>query len=202
MREHYKTYFHPDNAEAILAGDFDAETALALFERRSAPFRGAQADPRVITVEPPQEGERRAVVRRPGTLGVVMIGYIRPAALHPDFIALEVLASVLADGVNSRLYQALVDRGLATSVNASNYTLRDPYPLLVTATCAPGKTHEEVEAAIKAPWPRWPKGRDRGGTPAVRSSRSVAVVRARDGTYNFASTWAKPVAPRRIGSGS
>jgi zinc protease len=61
-----------------------------------------------------------------------------------------VLASVLGDGVNARLYQALVERGLATSVNADNYSLRDPYPLLVGATCAPGKGHAEVEAALKA----------------------------------------------------
>jgi zinc protease len=33
LREHYKAYFHPDNSEAILAGDFDTEAALALFER-------------------------------------------------------------------------------------------------------------------------------------------------------------------------
>ena len=196
LREHYKTYFHPDNAEAILVGDFDAETALALFEQQFGAFpRAPKPIPKVITVEPPQEGERRVVVRRPGTLGVVMIGYIRPAALHPDFIPLEVLTAVLADGVNSRLYQGLVDRGLATGVNASNFALRDPYPLLLSATCAPGKTHEEVEAAIKAAVSALV---DKGVTEAelrrAQQQIEVSVVRARDGTYHYASNLGEAVA--------
>ena len=39
LREHYKTYFHPDNADAILAGDFETENALALFDREFGGFR-------------------------------------------------------------------------------------------------------------------------------------------------------------------
>src|SRR5687768_15380124 len=101
LREHYKNFFWPNNSEAILVGDFDTEKALALFDREFGGFKkSAQPIPAVITVEPPQEGERRAIVRRPGTLGMVMLGYIRPGALHPDFIPLEVLTSILADGVN------------------------------------------------------------------------------------------------------
>ncbi|MEP7083531.1 MAG: pitrilysin family protein, partial [Betaproteobacteria bacterium] len=196
LREHYKTFFHPDNADAILVGDFDTETALALFDRQFGGFaRAPNPIPKVITVEPPQEGERRAVVRRPGTLGLVQIAYIRPAALHPDFIPLEVLTSILADGVNSRLYQALVDTGLATSVGANNFTLRDPFPLVITATCAPGKSHEEVEAAIKATVAKLVEQ----GVTATELKRAqqqieVAVVRSRDGTYNFASTLGEAVA--------
>jgi zinc protease len=33
LREHYRAFFHPDNSEAILAGDFDVDGALALFDR-------------------------------------------------------------------------------------------------------------------------------------------------------------------------
>ena len=48
----------------------------------SAPSqRSPHPIPQVITVEPPQEGERRALVKRPGTVGLVMIGYMRPGAL-------------------------------------------------------------------------------------------------------------------------
>src|SRR5687768_12503408 len=111
LREHYKTYFWPNNAEAILVGDFEPEAALALFDREFGAFpRSPHEIPQVITVEPPQEGERRVTVRRPGTLNLVMIGYIRPGAKHPDFIPLEVLQSILSEGVNSRLHQALVEK--------------------------------------------------------------------------------------------
>ena len=150
LREHYHNFFRPDNAEAIVVGDFDTAEALRLFDHEfSAIPTGKGPIPQVITVEPPQEGERRVVVKRPGQVGIVEIGYVRPGALNADFIPLDVLATILSGGVNSRLYQALVETKLATDVDASNYTLRDPYPFLVTATEAQGVSAEKVEAAMK-----------------------------------------------------
>jgi len=196
LREHYKTYFHPDNAEAILVGDFNVDTALAMFDKQFGGFKRAPNPiPKVITVEPPQEGERRALVKRPGAVGLTMIGYIRPGAGHPDFHALEVLAGILGDGVNSRLHQALVEKGLATDVAAFNFTLRDPYPLLLNVTNAPGKTHQEVENAIKA---AIAEVVDKGVTDAelkrAQQQIEVTVVKSRDGTYNFASNLGESVA--------
>ena len=196
LREHYKTFFHPNNAEALLVGDFDTEKALALFDREFGAFpKSTNPIPQVITVEPPQEGERRTIVQRPGTVGMVMIGWIRPGALHPDFMPLEVLASILADGVNSRLYRALVEKGLATDVNANNFTLRDPYPLLVDATLAQGKTHQEVEQALKAAVADIvANGVTDEEVKRAQQQIEVAVIRSRDGTYNFARNLGESVA--------
>lgn len=196
LRDHYKTYFHPNNAEAILVGDFDAERALATFDREFGSFpRSAHPIPQVITVEPPQEGERRVVVRRPGTLNLVMVGYIRPGALHADFVALEVLQSILSEGVNSRLHQALVEKGLATNVSANNFTLRDPFPMLLSATVSPGKSPQDVEAVIKSVVA---EVAEKGVTDAeVRRAQQqleVEGVRSRDGTYHFAQAMGESVA--------
>src|SRR5262249_17803576 len=63
LREHYDRFFWPDNAEALLVGDFDAGAALAMFDHLFGGFaRAPQPIPQVITAEPPQEGERRVVV--------------------------------------------------------------------------------------------------------------------------------------------
>ncbi|HEX8154340.1 MAG TPA: pitrilysin family protein [Thermoanaerobaculia bacterium] len=196
LRQHYKNFFWPNNAEAILVGDFEPETALALFDREFGAFKKSDKPiPQVITVEPPQEGERRAVVQRPGNVGLVMLGYIRPGALHPDFMPLEVLTSILADGVNSRLYQALVEKGLASDVSANNFTLRDPFPFLVDATLAAGKTHEEVEKAMKAALAEVvANGVSDEEVKRAQQQIEVAVVRSRDGTYNFTSNLGESVA--------
>ena len=196
LREHYKAFFHPNNAEAILVGDFDSEKALALFDREFGAFRKSDAPiPQVITAEPPQEGERRTLVQRPGTVGMVMIGYIRPGGSHPDFMPLEVLSVLLAEGVNSRLHRALVETGLATSVNSNNFTLRDPYPLLVDATVAPGKKHQEVEDAIKATLAEVvAKGVTADEVKRAQQQIEVSIVRSRDGTYNYASNLGEAVA--------
>ena len=196
LREHYKNFFWPNNAEAILVGDFDTRKALEIFDREFGGFkRSPHAIPKVITVEPPQEGERRTLVRRTGTVGLVMLGYTRPGALHPDFIPLEVLSNILGEGVNSRLYQALVDKQLASDVNSLNFTLRDPYPLLVSATALPGKSHEEVEKAIKATLAEVvEKGVTDEEVRRAQQQIEVAVVRSRDGTYNYASNLGESVA--------
>ncbi|HET7731239.1 MAG TPA: insulinase family protein, partial [Usitatibacter sp.] len=196
LREHYKTYFHPDNAEAILVGDFDPETALAMFDREFGGFpRAPHPIPKVITVEPPQEGERRVLVRRPGTLNLVMIGYIRPGGLHPDFIALEVLQSILSEGVNSRMHQALVEKGLATNVSANNFTLRDPFPMLLSATVSPGRSPQEVEDVIKSTLAEIvAKGVTEAEVRRAQQQIEVQIVRSRDGTYNLAQALGEAVA--------
>lgn len=196
LKEHYKTYFWPNNAEAILVGDFDIERALALFDREFGGFKRSPHEiPKVITVEPPQEGERRVEVRRPGTLGLVMLAFMRPGAMHPDFMAIEVLSSILADGVNSRLYRALVDKGLASDVGSFNFLLQDPYPLIVNATLTPGKTHREVEEAIKAVVAEViDKGVTEAEVKRAQQQIEVSVIRSRDGTYNFVRSLGEAVA--------
>lgn len=196
LREHYKTFFHPNNAEAILVGDFDPAAALALFDREFGGFaRSTQPIPQVITVEPPQEGERRVEVRRPGSVGLVALAYTRPGAMHPDFYATEVLTAILESGVNSRLYRALVETQLATRASAFNYALRDSYPLYIEAAVPPGKAHADVEAAAKAAVAKLvAEGVTAEEVARAQSQIEVAVVRARDGAYAFASAMGEAVA--------
>lgn len=196
LREHYRRFFHPNNATAVLVGDFDTAAALRLFDREFGAFpRSKDPIPSVVTVEPPQEGERRVVVKRPGTFGVVQIAYLRPGSLDPDFIPFDLLQTILASGVNARLYQGLVERQLATEIDAWNYTLRDPYPFSVQATVAPTSSHEAVEAALKAALASIVRD---GVTPEelerAKKQVEVATVRRRDGTYQLASALGEAVA--------
>src|SRR5262249_56202328 len=151
LREHYKTYFWPNNAEAILVGDFHVEQALGMFDREFGAFApSTKPIPRVVTVEPPQEGERRVVIKRPGGAGMVQAAYIRPGAQDPDFMPLGVLSTILTQSLNSRLYQALVETQISSSVGSTNHALRDPFVLLVQTTVARGSTHQRAEEALKA----------------------------------------------------
>ncbi len=196
LREHYRNFFHPDNATAILVGDFDVNQALSLFAREFGAFpRSKTGIPKVITQEPPQEGERRVTVRRPGQLSQIELAYMRPGALDADYVPLDVLQVILGAGVNSRLNQALVERQLTTRVTVDNYLLMDPYPLTVKATVAPGVKPQRVEDVIKA---ELAKVAQSGVTTdeLARAKRQieVSVIRGRDGTYQYASSLAEAVA--------
>lgn len=88
------------------------------------------------------------IVRQAGQLGLVMIAFKAPAGLEPDADALDVLATLLSQGRNSRLYRRLTDAGLTTLVVAANERHHDPGLFYVVARLAPGKSHGEVENVL------------------------------------------------------
>ena len=149
LRHFYDTFYWPNNATLSIIGDVDTGEALRLVEKHfGAIAPSPEPIPDVTTREPAQRGERRVVVRQAGQLGVVLVAYKTPPALDPDAEALDVLATVFASGMSSRLYRRLTDEGITTSVHASGSHLRNPGLFSCFAMLAPERTHEEVEAAI------------------------------------------------------
>jgi zinc protease len=75
------------------------------------------------------------VLKEPGAAAMLQVMYPLPDLNHPDIPALEVMDYILTEGRNSRLYQALVESGLASEVSASVASLREGgwYEMLVTA---------------------------------------------------------------------
>ncbi len=151
LKEFYDVFYHPDNATAIVIGDFEETRALALLERNFGGIPRSQTPiPRVYTEEPLQEGERRFTVRRTGQIGWVALSYRSVAASHPDAYPLAVLANVLGVGVTSRLYQALVEPSLSISVSAISWQLHDPSLFSFFTALAPGTDHRKAEDILRA----------------------------------------------------
>jgi len=150
LKEFYDTFYHPDNATAILIGDFDEKEALASIDRRFGPIpRAATPVPRTYTEEPPQQGERRFVVKRTGQIGWVALSFRSVAAAHPDAYPMAVLANILGSGMTSRLYQAVVEPSLSISVNAISWQLRDPSLFSIFTALAPGTDHARIEKILR-----------------------------------------------------
>eukprot|EP01116_Phalansterium_solitarium_P005560 TRINITY_DN1734_c0_g1_i2.p1 TRINITY_DN1734_c0_g1~~TRINITY_DN1734_c0_g1_i2.p1 ORF type:complete len:892 (+),score=352.06 TRINITY_DN1734_c0_g1_i2:1366-4041(+) len=149
LREFYNTFYHPNNATVIIVGDTSAEEALPLVaDAFGAIPRSPSPIPEMYTTEPPQEGQRRVIVKRAGQLGFVAVAYKSPPGLHSDTHALKVLRNVLAFGKTSRLYKAIVDKGLATSVDITASPFRDAGLYVVYAQLTKEAKHEEVERII------------------------------------------------------
>src|ERR1039458_2620088 len=80
----YKKYYQPDNADVVIAGQFDEAKALAFIAGTLGKIpKPDRVLPQPYTVEPTQEGEREVVLRRVGTTQQVVAVYHVPAALHP-----------------------------------------------------------------------------------------------------------------------
>ncbi len=149
LREFYDTFYWPDNATIIVVGDIEPQPMLALIRKYYGVYTKApHAIPTVYTEEPEQTGPRRVIVKKPGELGSVAIAHKTPPGLSPDQPAIAVLDSILSDGKESRLYRALVDKGIALTANAQASTFRDINLHFTTASLAPGATHEQAEKAL------------------------------------------------------
>lgn len=123
----YRKYYQPDDADLIVAGQFDESKALAMV----ADTLGKIPKPdRVLTppwtTEPTQEGERSIILRRVANMQEVLVVYHIPATMHPDIAPLEVMASILGESQTGRLWKALVDGKKATSATMSLRELHDP----------------------------------------------------------------------------
>jgi len=189
LRSFYDTYYYPDNATASVVGCIDEGQTLELI--RSA-FGGIERAPRpmpdVRTVEPAQRGERRVTVRMTGEVGAVMIAFKTGRQLDDTSIPLDVVATILADGKNSRLYGSLVDEGLASSVSAACAALRDPGLFYIYATCVPGITHESLETAITNQVTQLVDEPPSGAE--LRRARTLVAAQAafaRDGSFQIAA---------------
>lgn len=188
LREFYDIYYWPDNATVSLIGDFQTAEALALIKKFYGPIpKARQAIPEVYTEEPEQTGPRRVTVKRAGQLGVVAIGYKNAAALHEDWAAIEIAGNILTDGVNSRMYRALTDKGLTTSASAYNGYFKDPSLCIFFLALAPGAKAEEAEKiALEEIEKLKQEGVTSAEVDAAIAKQLTDLAFARDGSFAIA----------------
>ena len=148
----YKTYYAPNNALLVAAGDFTSAAVLETIKARFGTLPRGPAPPQVLAVEPEQNGERRVVVQKQAELPIVYIGYPVPNQQSPDAAPLEVLSVVLAGGRSSRLYRDLVyERQLALEAGGDySYFSLDPNLFWFWATPLPGQTAATLEKELLA----------------------------------------------------
>src|SRR5690348_323565 len=151
LRAFYHKHYQPDNAIVMIAGNFDEQRALSLVQEKFGAIpRPTRVLDQTYTVEPTQDGERMATVRRAGTSQLVMAYYHVPAGTHPDFPAIDVLTRVLGDPASGRLQKALVETKKASAVQANNLQQHDPGGLFMAALLVKTQSVDTAEAAMNA----------------------------------------------------
>ena len=158
---HYREFYVPGNATLVVVGDVETEDVLRRVDTHFGQIPSGPIPSRIRTVEPAQVGERRVTIEKEGTTAYLKLAYHAPEAKHPDFFPMLVLDAVLtgAKGVNlwssfrnppqrsARLYRALVDRRLASSVFGALLPTEHPFLYTVAVTAADGVPLEAVEEA-------------------------------------------------------
>jgi len=151
LQAFYRTWYQPDNAVLVIAGDFDpAATLEVVADSFGAIPRPERTLPASYTVEPPQDGERRVTVRRVGKTPYVGIAYHVPASRHPDSSALAVLQQLLVHTPTGRLHRALVEEGKATATFPMDLSLDQPGLMMLIAEAPAGSDLDALEAELIA----------------------------------------------------
>ena len=149
VQEWFKTYYGPNNAVLSLAGDINVEEAKELVNKY---FGDIPAGPEPIK-------RKKWIAKRTGQTREVMYDRVPNTRIYKvwntaekgtkDEAHLELIASLLAGGKNSSLYQSLVyEKQLATDISAFYYDREIAGQFWIAADLSNGQSLEELEKGI------------------------------------------------------
>jgi zinc protease len=154
-QEWYKTWYAPNNAILVIAGDVQASEVFALAQRYYGKIPAHKLPTRRNFAEPAQEGIKRITVKAPAQLPYLIMSYhaptVRDAEKDSVPYALEILAGILDGNESARLNKSLVrEQQIASQVGAGyDSTARGPSMFTLEGTPSEGKTVADLETALR-----------------------------------------------------
>ncbi len=146
----HDTYYVPNNATLVLAGNFGEKQAAGWIERDFGSIKGSsRAIPRNYPKEPPQTSERLVRLYNDVALPAFVEGYHIPADGTRDSYPLRLAAKILGEGESAWLFRTLVyKRQMAMEVDSEGDFTEEPNLFFVMAVMNPGFTPEQGEAEV------------------------------------------------------
>jgi predicted Zn-dependent peptidase len=151
FRQFYKSFYLPNNACLVIAGDIDIDKTKEMINKYYGGIpKGTGEIFRPKEVEPPQKAEVRDTVLDNIQLPAVIEAYHMPAQGTKDYYALSMLTTLLSGGESSRLTKRLVDKEkIALAVQSIPFDLEDPSLFLLFGIANFGKSPKDIEASIQ-----------------------------------------------------
>jgi zinc protease len=152
VRDFFRRYYGPNNASIVLVGDFDPANARALIQKY---FGDVPRGPDVPAPNVPQPMLTKVVKDRMqdklAQLPRFEFIWNGLRIYSDDEPATDVLTDILGGDRTSRLYRSLVlEKQVASSVDAADVTDRLGGWIQVSATARPGHSTQELKTLIQA----------------------------------------------------
>ncbi len=147
----FHLYYVPSNMVVSVVGDVKTADVVALFTRYFSRIPAAPQPVEDPTVEPPQQSERRVMLREVSQ-PIYVEGYHRPDFTDPDDPIFDAISDITSNGRVSRMYRSLVrDKKIAADAAGFTGMPGSKYPHLFAfyAVPAPGHTTDEMQKAIR-----------------------------------------------------
>ena len=150
VKEFYNSYYGPNNATLVLAGDFETEDAKALIEKYFGEINPkeevAKLEPQPITLSKTKRLFHEDNFATAPQLNMV---WPTPQQYTKDAYALDFLAELISSGKKAPLYKVLVkDKSLTSRTTAYNNSQELAGEFYITITANNGVNLNEVEAGI------------------------------------------------------
>jgi predicted Zn-dependent peptidase len=190
----FKTYYVPSNITMAIAGDITAAQAKQLAEKYYGGLPAGPLPPRVRTLEPKQNGEKRVTVETPSQ-PFLFLAWHRPDQYDKDDAVFDVIAGVLSGGRTGTLYKEMVqEKKLALQAGATGTFPSAKYSSLFFVYSVPnqGKTVEENEKALNEVVNRLKTEKvDQETLNRVKTKIRAGLIRALDSNSGLASELAE-----------
>ncbi len=185
----FNSFYRPNNAVLVVAGDIDYDQTRAMVERLFGPI--PRGEPVVLPdiSEPRQTQEKFRI--KPDPLAprpAFTAAWHVPPRGTPEWFAMGLLDNILVQGQDSRLYDKLVrETGIAGNVNGginvglgSMLNYNGPMQWTVAFIHDPAKSREEITAALDSVI------EDVRTNPVSDAELQRALTRVRSSLYNLA----------------
>ena len=152
VRAFHATFYRPDNAVLIVAGDFEQQQLDGWIDKYLGPIaKPASEIPRVDVQEPARTAEKRVTEYAPNVpLPALAMTWLMPNAAHADTPALVMASAILSEGESSRLQQKLVRGEISQEVFADADTREDLGLFGIVSIMGSDHKPAEAEKVIRA----------------------------------------------------
>lgn len=146
----YHTFYVPNNAVLVIAGDFNAEQTKNLISKYYGDIaKGTKAIPHPTDVEPAQKAEKRVNFYDNIQLPAVILGYHIPKQGTDDYYAMQMLTQLLSQGKSSRFEKEVVDKQQkAVQAGAFDLGNEEPGMAIMLGIANMGVKPAELEKAM------------------------------------------------------
>lgn len=179
VKEWFRTYYGPNNAVIVIAGDVKAEEAIAKVEKYFGDIPPGPPLTKPGVWLPDLVGEKREIMQDRVPQARIYKVWVAPEWVNEDLVALDLATTVLGGGKNSRLYQRLVyEDQIATDANAYIWPGEIASRLVLQATAQNGVDLAKVEKVLDEELEKFlKKGPDKKELERVKTEDQAAFVR-------------------------
>ena len=149
VKEFFHQYYAPNNLTLTIAGDFDPAEAKALVAKYFGPIPAGPPLDRPRLYIPKLDGEKIVEANDRVPQDRVYMIWPAPQFFGADEAKLDLIASILTDGLSSRLEKTLVyDKQLASNVSSFQFSNEIAGMFIIIATARPGTPLPQVESIV------------------------------------------------------